>query len=50
MSKKTEHLKKLKLEMAAKYERLSVNTKSKPRRKQFRSRANKFRREAAALT
>jgi len=47
MSKKSEHMTKIKLEMAAKYDRLATITKSKPLNRQFKSRANKLRRQAA---
>ena len=44
--KKKERMLKLKLELAAKYDRLATKTKSQPQRKRMQYHADRFRRQA----
>ena len=44
--KKSERMVKIKLELAAKYDRLATLTKSRPQRKRMQHHANRFRRQA----
>lgn len=43
------HLIQVKLNLAAKYDRLAVQTRSRPKRMKFMSRAERYRRQVAQL-
>lgn len=49
MAKSLARKREVKLQLAAKYERLAKNTNSQPKRKTFQYHAQRFRHQAAAI-